>query len=140
MHNAVLVYRDERVLLIEIAITNKKIYISNVYAPQAKQDQIYFFAHVQHIMDSLNITNSLILLGDFNSVMNNNLDIVTGEKHNGLTVEALNKLTVDLDLHDCWRMEHGDEREYTWSRNQPFTARRLDYVFTSASLTSNCEY
>ena len=51
--NAVLVYRDERILLIEIAITDKKIYIANVYAPRAKQDKIDFFAHVQHTMDSL---------------------------------------------------------------------------------------
>ena len=90
MQNAVLVYRDERLLLIEIAITDKKIYIANVYAPQAKQDKIDFFAHVQHTMDSLDIKKSVILLGDFNSVMDNNLDIVTGEKHNGLEVEALN--------------------------------------------------
>ena len=55
MQNAVLVYRDERLLLIEIAITDKKIYIANVYAPQAKQDKIDFFAHVQHTMDSLDI-------------------------------------------------------------------------------------
>ena len=53
MQNAVLVYRDERILLIEIAITDKKIYIANVYAPQAKQDKIDIFAQVQHIMDSL---------------------------------------------------------------------------------------
>ena len=52
MQNAVLVYRDERILLIEIAITVKKIYIANVYAPQANQDKIDFFAHVQHTMDS----------------------------------------------------------------------------------------
>ena len=51
--NAVLVYRDERILLIEIAITDKKIYIANVYAPRAKQDKIDYFAHVQHTMDSL---------------------------------------------------------------------------------------
>ena len=53
MQNAVLVYRDERILLIEIAITDKKIFIANVYAPQAKQDKIDFFDHVQHTMDSL---------------------------------------------------------------------------------------
>ena len=58
--------------------------------------------------------------------MDNELDIVTGEKHSGREVEALNTLTVELDLHDCWRIKHGNEREYTWSRNQPFTARRLD--------------
>ena len=52
----------------------------------------------------------------------------------------MNKLTEDLDLHDCWRMKHGNEREYTWSKNQPFTARRLDYIFTSASLIANVEY
>ena len=43
MQNAVLAYRDERILLIEIAITDKKIYIANVYAPQAEQDKIDFF-------------------------------------------------------------------------------------------------
>ena len=50
MQNAVLVYRDERILLIETAITDKKIYIhvANVYAPQVKGDKMDFFAHVQH--------------------------------------------------------------------------------------------
>ena len=38
------------------------------------------------------------LLGDFNSVMDNDQDIVTGEKHNGKEVEALNNLTAELDL------------------------------------------
>ena len=60
MQNAVLVYRDERLLLIEIAITDKKIYIANVYAPRAKQDKIDYFAHVQHTMDSLDKKKKII--------------------------------------------------------------------------------
>ena len=67
-------------------------------------------------MGSLNITNSLLLLGDFNLVMDNDLDIGTGEKRDGIEMEALNKLIVDLHLHDCWRMKHCNEREYSWSR------------------------
>ena len=70
--------------------------------------RLTFFAYVQHTMDSLDIKKSLVLLGDFNSVMDNNLDIVTGDKHTGLEVEALNKQTVDLDLHGCWRTKHGN--------------------------------
>ena len=33
-----------------------------------------------------------------------------------------------------WRLQHEDQREYTWSRNNPFIARRLDYIFTSSAL------
>ena len=55
----------------------------------------------------------MILLEHFNSLMDSDLYIVTREKHNGIEVEALSKLTVELDLHDYWRMKHGNEREYT---------------------------
>ena len=79
MQKAVLVYRDERMLLIEIAITDKKIYIANVYAPQAKQDKIDFFCLCSTYHGQFRyLKNSLILLGDFNSVMDNNVDIVKG--------------------------------------------------------------
>ena len=54
-------------------------------------------------------------------------------------MEALNQLAVDLDLRDSWRLLHPEDKEYAWSRNQPFTARRLDYMFVSSRLTTNLE-
>ena len=79
-------------------------------------------------------------MNPWGQVMNNDPDIVTGEKYNGIEVKPLNKLTAEVDLHEGWRMKRGNEREYTWSRNQPLTATRLDNVFMSASVTSNVEH
>ena len=46
----------------------------------------------------------------------------------------LQDLILNTDLNDVWRLQHEDQREYTWSRNNPFIARRLDYIFTSSAL------
>ena len=72
-------------------------------------------------------------MGDFNSVMNNNEAIISGNKHNS-EVQALNQLVVNIDAHDVWRLQNEEGREYTWNRSHPFTARRLDYVFVTSPL------
>eukprot|EP00745_Piridium_sociabile_P027994 TRINITY_DN45049_c0_g1_i1.p1 TRINITY_DN45049_c0_g1~~TRINITY_DN45049_c0_g1_i1.p1 ORF type:complete len:229 (-),score=24.33 TRINITY_DN45049_c0_g1_i1:29-715(-) len=71
--------------------------------------------------------------------MSNELDIITGEPHNKREVKGLNKLVTDLDLHDPWRISHRDTKEYTWSRNHPFIARRIDYIFVSGELLNFTE-
>ena len=40
-----------------------------------------------------------------------------------------------LDIHNVWRTNHPDRKEYTWSKPTPFTARRIDYIFCDTSLT-----
>ena len=40
-----------------------------------------------------------------------------------------------LDIHDVWRTNHPDRKEYTWSKPTPFTARIIDYIFCDTSLT-----
>ena len=65
-----------------------------MYTPLRSKETRWTFLHMFniHTMYSLNMTNSLTLLGDFNSVMGNDLDIVTGEKHDGIEMAVLNKL------------------------------------------------
>ena len=55
MQTAVLVYRDERIVLIEITIADKKMHIVNVYAPQSGRDKIDFFAHIQRSLENSDI-------------------------------------------------------------------------------------
>ena len=64
MQTVVLVYRDERIVLIEVTIVDRKIHIANVYAPQSGRDKIDFFAHIQRSLENSNIkkTTSLIVL------------------------------------------------------------------------------
>ena len=73
----------------------------------------------------------VVVLGDFNCVMDNNLDILSGSKHNFNTVQAFNKLVNEIDLVDIWRHNNKNKKIYTWSGKKPLVARRLDYIFVS---------
>lgn len=72
--------------------------------------------------------------------LNNDCDIITGERHSNSKVEELKQLVVNLDLHVSWRVQHPEDKEYTWSRNHPFTSRRIYYAFVSTSLLSNLQH
>ena len=80
-----------------------------------------------------------ILCGDFNTVMCNNKDIISGEKHSTSLVNSFNKFVEDSELNDIWRIFNNDNKEYSWSRtsNGRFVARRLDYIFLNDSAMDN---
>ena len=42
-------------------------------------------------------------------------------------------------LNDIWRLMKGKKREFTWSKKNPFIARRLDYILTSEDLIPFCK-
>ena len=136
MQSAELVFKDKRVIAVQIKHLDRTITIINTYAPCPTTEKIDFYRHVNHVIEEITRNNDtdIILAGDLNSVMDNRKDIIAGEKHNGREVEALQDLILNTDLNDVWRLQHEDQREYTWSRNNPFIARRLDYIFTSSAL------
>lgn len=74
------------------------------------------------------------MLGDFNNVLDNKLDICAGLPHTEENVLNFNNFIDDMDLTDGWRLSHPDEKQYSWSRKTPFTARRLDYIFFGRSV------
>ena len=89
-------------------------------------------------LNSLDAEN-IILCGDFNMVLKNDLDIIAGAPHNTNNVDGFQKFVSTWQLQDCWRVIKGDLKEYTWSRNNPFVARRLDYIFCDPVLVANVE-
>ncbi|WP_419623904.1 endonuclease/exonuclease/phosphatase family protein, partial [Thiolapillus sp.] len=138
MQNTQCIYHDNRIILLETSTNNSKLLIANIYAPQSPTDKIAFFDQMHNIITKYKREeHTSILIGDFNSVLDNELDIISGEKHNKREVEAFNTLVSDLDLTDSWRTLHRDEKEYTWCRNSPFTARRLDYILVSNTLAAH---
>ena len=40
----------------------------------------------------------------------------------------------ECNLFDTWRLYNPDIKEYTWSKGNPFVARRLDSILTSSTL------
>ena len=58
-------------------------------------------------------------MGDFNSVMNGDCDIITGERHNNREVETPKQLVVNLDLHVSWRVQHQSRRQRIYLELKP---------------------
>ena len=111
MHASELIYKEERIIVVKLKIDDKTILVVNAYAPNNTTGKIEFFRHLGTVIDRLATdTTGVILMGDFNSVMNNNEDIISGNKHNIKEVQALNQLVVNIDARDIWKLQNKEER------------------------------
>jgi len=135
------IYESERLLAVNVDIGGKSVVVINAYAPNTIIEKNTFFEKTIDVINNLRV-DDLILCGDFNCVLNNNMDIISGEKHAAGMVEKFNDVLNRCDLQDVWRLFHLDEKEYTWSKRNPFIARRLDYVLSSSNVFDkviNCD-
>ena len=126
-------HSSERILVVDVEINNHHVAIMNIYGPQPNIEKIHFLEQVSVALNKLQ-TPDILICGDFNVVLNNDLDIISGEKHPDHIVKKFKALTEDCDLYDTWRLFHPDVKEFTWSRSSPFVARRLDYILSSSSI------
>ena len=131
---------ENRVLISSINLDPEPIIIVNIYGPNSDKEKSIFLNNIQSIVDDSChdgvLGKNLVILGDFNVVLNNDLDIISGLPHSKHTVDNFNSLINRMNLVDIWRVNNRNTRAFTWSCNRPkFTARRLDYIFLSNSLT-----
>ena len=129
---------NERCLISYIHTDSTKIAIVNVYAPCVVSEKLTFLNYISTQISEF-CDDHLLLMGDFNTVLNNNLDIISGEKHNYKVVNEFNALVSSLLLVDIWRVTHPLKKEFTWNKDNPYTARRIDYALVSESLTPFCK-
>ena len=132
-----LIFTSDRIILSSVKLENTNIYILNIYSPCEDQQKIIFLDQlsaiiIQHISD---IGKDLVCLGDFNIALNED-DIVSGNPHRLDVREAFNNFIQSHSFTDSWRLIHPTEKNFTWSRNNPPSARRLDYIFTSDTISS----
>ena len=126
---------DERILGIKFNVDDKTFYVFNVYGPSTEDERTIFFSQLEErCRVSVEDNAQVIIAGDFNVVSSNDLDIISGNPHNAKSVDSFNATMAKLNVFDCWRLFHSDEKQYTWNRNNPFIARRLDYIFGNSSL------
>ena len=138
-----IVHLSERMLTSSLIINNETIIISNVYSPSDNINNKFVFLdslsdHISALLNNNNFnSDNLILLGDFNTCLNNSLDIISGNPHNAGLVNKFNEVVNGLNLNDIFRIKHPHRKAFTWSRkkrNEPMICRRLDYLFISDAL------
>ena len=86
-----------------------------------------FFDELACATKDINV-DYILVCGDFNCVLKNDVDIVSVER----VVLKFNDLLSDCDLRDTWRLFQPEGKEYTWCKRNPFVARRLDYIPTNS--------
>ena len=106
-----------RIIVVDIEIREIRYTIVNLYAPNS--DTPEFFSNIGDLIDNFENVN-LLIGGDFNLVLNVNLDKKGGRPS---THEKCRKFVInmmeDRDLVDVWRREHPTEFGYTWRSYTP---------------------
>ena len=108
----------------------------NCYGPAKAEERDSFLEELNEIITNLD-GNNLIVCNDFNMIYNNNLDNIAGAPHsNREGGNFLNFLKV-LELGDSWRFLNDNAKEFTWFRNAPLAARRLDYILCAINVAQH---
>ena len=128
---------DKRCIGIQISVDEIIFTVFNIYIPSCKSERSPYFKNLLKEIPQHNKENSIILCGDFNCVLDNKRDIISGKPHAKKEVDIFNEFKTNLNLIDTWGEMHLQNREFTWSKFTPFIARRLDYIFVSQDLISN---
>ena len=125
-----------RLHAIGIKIDDKLLKIINIYGPNS--DDISLFDKL-HTYIAENEDSDFIIGGDFNTVLNTDID-----KRNGLTGthnKCRDAIKNIIDIHniaDIWRIQHPDAKKYTWhSSHKPPIFCRLDYFLISNNLINS---
>ena len=93
-------------------------------------------------MEAINIiagmSPNLILIGDFNMVIDPSIDW-HGSGYNNKRVHAtLLEVMNDMSLVDIWRVRNPETKLYSWMKANQYAASRIDYALVTQGLTSNC--
>ena len=107
----------------------------NIYAPN--DDNPDFFVKTYRMIEQFD-NEFKIISGDFNLVMDVNLDKRGNPMTHINSLETIKMYNEEADIIDIWRHRNSDSFRYTWKRRNPNPIMcRLDIFFISSSLLGN---
>jgi hypothetical protein len=127
---------EGRLQMLKLEIQGNAYVLINLYGPN--DDDVEFFNILDEIVISHN-DQTLIVGGDFNTVLNFQIDKLNGRKNTNIKCsQKLNTLIENNDLHDIWRLNFPNKMKFTWHSNtKPTIFCRLDYFLISSNLINN---
>ena len=119
-------------MIIKIFMYETNFLIINVYGPNT--DNPAFYLDLENRIKELEYDH-VIFSGDWNLVLDYDMDCLNYKKKNNTNAQAQVKKTIEnLDLVDIWRASFPDLKRYTWRRTSPLQQSRLDYFIVSETL------
>ena len=131
---------EGKIIWLNILINKKlKVKLINIYAPN--KDTPDFFKKIGNIIESSNM-DYVMLAGDFNITLDPKLDSYNYKQlNNPCARNEMLSVINKYNLCDIFRLNHPNEKRYTWRRKNPLKQARLDYFIISrpfSDLVSDC--
>lgn len=121
-------------LIVNLEIANIQISLINIYGPN--RDDPLFYTHLK--VDLQQYDNPCVVAGDFNLVLNPDIDCIDYINVNNPNARStLLETLEECNLIDIWRDQNVETKQYTWFKKNSTKKARLDYFFISESLLTN---
>ena len=131
---------EGRINLLNFSKDNIKYTVCNLYAPN--EDNPNFFKRVFKMLDKHGQEN-VIVGGDFNLVLNTEMDRLNSQYNNKQAAEYINNVISEGHLCDIWRDRNPDSKRYTWFRkgrgNGDINASRIDMFLVNNGMAGQIE-
>jgi exonuclease III len=129
--------QEGRFVIINVTINDVTLTLVNIYGPNNDND--VFFMNVFENIELMGNDNRIIG-GDFNCILDNNMDKRGGRPTHAHknTQQLLNTYMDETNLVDIWRKQHPTERQFTYHstyRGQ-YLFSRIDFFLVSFGLSS----
>ena len=125
------------IISLEILVGENTLNLVNIYGPN--NDSPNFFANIFEMIEDFN-SNSVIICGDFNLVLNPDIDYFNYLNiNNPKATKTLLELMETHNLFDAYRELHPNLKRYTWRKKNPLKQSRLDFFLLSENLYPNLE-
>ena len=131
--------QDGRVIVVDIEYYGQRLTLAAIYGPN--EDSPSFFRKIAKIMEDRE--ENKVCIGDFNLVLDVDLDRKNTYCNNNKAKEELENLMEEFYLRDVWRQRNEEKREYSWFKKDLLSrerkASRIDMALVSGGLDQNVE-
>ena len=138
------VHREDeqgRFIILKGLIQTQQFVFVNIYAPNRIKDQCVFLEEIKKHLDELELEENceVIIGGDFNVILDADLDGTGGKPQVKESCKKIEKLCSSFDLIDIWRIRNPDVKRFTWRQKNPIILRRLDFWLITSSIQEKVE-
>ena len=134
---------QERFIILKSIIQGQPIVLVNIYryAPNKTKDQCTFYQEIQKELDELELDENcdLIIGGDFNVILDADLDGTGGKPLIKESCKNIEDLCSSFDLIDIYRIRNPGVRRFTWRQKKPIVQCRLDFWLINSTIQEEVE-
>ena len=137
--NLNILHSTDRIICIQFKHSDEEYLCCMVYYPNTTEGKIEIHKEIQTLLNiHANNTLNILIMGDFNCILNKELDNLGGNPHPNREIVAFNKLMNECELYDIWRLHNHESRDFTWRHKSQPILRRIDYILGNEKIVEKC--